>query len=96
MFCEQEKQHKAKGQVTCTVGYITNIDIRVKDNEVRECLESKKCAVTSVQNLFHRHSRKHTPIRKVALASSLVLAQAVKTSYPFRLNGKYAFCEEEC
>ena len=79
----------------CSAGYLKNIDIKIKDSQLQEFLESKECKVQQVRRVFHRNGKKPMPIRRAYFASSPDLSKACNIVYPFKLNGKQAFCEEE-
>ena len=95
VFAEQEKPHRPKEAVPCKVGYLKNIDIRIRDGHLKEFLKKKGCEVTSVSKVFHRHNGKPMPIRKVSFVCNQDLLNAIKVEYPFKINGKKAYCEEE-
>ena len=45
VFSEQEKPHRPKEVVPCRTGYLKNIDVKIKDSDLKEYLSSKKCKV---------------------------------------------------
>ena len=95
VFSDQEKPHRPKEESPCCTGYLKNIDIRVKDSQLREFLNSKNCKVLEVRKIFHRNSGRPMPIRRVNFATNSDLLKALTIEYPFKLNGKEAFCEQE-
>lgn len=97
VFSEGEVPHRPKGQksTTVTVGYIRNVDIRVRDCDIRLCLENRNCDIDSIKRIYHRHSGKPMPIRKVVFANRESLLVATECKFPFKINGKQAYCEED-
>ena len=95
VFSEAEKPHRPKEESLCHTGFLKNIDIRVKDSQLRDFLNNKHCKVLEVKKIFHRNSGRPMPIRKVTFATNSDLLTALRVDYPFKLNGKEAFCEEE-
>ena len=95
-YLMNKKNHNYPKQKTlCSVGYLKNIDIKLSDQQIKGFLENKECKVQQVKRVFYRHSGKPMPIRKVHFACSEDLSKACKVEYPFKINGKQAFCEEE-
>ena len=95
VFSKTEKPHQTSGKVSCSTGFIKNIDTRLSDNQLRGFFDSAGCKIKEVRKVFHRHSGKPMPIRKVSFESESDLRKAIELQYPFRLNGKQAFCEKE-
>ena len=95
VFNEQEIPHLPKGNSLCSTGYLKNIDIKIKENQLVEFFKNKGCQVQQVKRVFHRHSGNPMPIRKVSFVSNQDLLKACSLVYPYQLNGKPAFCEEE-
>ena len=95
VFDEQEKPHYPKEKVLCSVGYLQNIDIKLSDQQLEGFLESKECKVQQVRRVLQRQSGKPMPIRKVTFASIEDLSKACNIDFPFRINGKQAFCKKE-
>ena len=77
VFSETEKPHRIRGKVTCSTGFVKNIDTRVTDSQLKGFLESTGCKVKEVRKVFHRHSGKPMPIRKVSFDSESDLAKAI-------------------
>ena len=95
VFSQTEIPHRTKEKVAGQTGFIKNIDIRLADNQLKSFLVSTGCKVKEVRKVFHRHSGKPMPIRKVTFDSERDLEIAIETDFPFKINGKQAFCEKE-
>ena len=81
VFSEEENPNCPKEEGPCKTGYLKNIDIKVKDSWLKEFLSSNKCKVLEVKKLFHRHSGKHMPIRRITFAFNSDLTTAIKVDY---------------
>ena len=95
VFSDSDSPHKIENKATTSTGFIKNIDIRLTDSQLKVFLESKECKVKEVKKVFHRHSGRPMPVRKVQFHSVFDLEKATKLEYTFKLNGKPAFCEKE-
>ena len=95
VFSQSEKPHRIRGKVIGQTGFVKNIDIRLADSQLKSFLVSAGCNVQEVRKVFHRHSGKPMPIRKVTFDSVSDLEKAIETEFPFKINGKQAFCEKE-
>lgn len=95
VFSKTEQPHQISGKISYSTGFIKNIDTRLSDNQLKEFFDSAGCKVKEVKKVFHRHSGKPMPIRKLLFESESDLRKAIELQYPFRLNGKQAFCGKE-
>ena len=95
VFSDSDSPHKIENKASTSTGFIKNIDIRLTDSQLKLFLESKECKVKEVKKVFHRHSGRPMPVRKVQFHSVFDLEKATKLEYTFKLNGKPAFCEKE-
>lgn len=95
IFSEGEIPHRPKGTTPTTVGFIRNINTRIRNCDVEDFLRNQKCDIVKVSRLYHRHSGKPMPMRKVIFANRKSLIVAIESSIPFKVNGKQAYCEEE-
>ena len=95
VFSPTEKPHRIRGKVTSKIGFVKNIDIRLADNQLKSFLVSSGCSVKEVRKVFHRNSGRPMPIRKVTFNSESDLEKAIKLEFPYKINGKQAFCEKE-
>ena len=95
VFAEREKPHRIQPHTPCKTGFLKNIDVKIRDSEVKGFLESQQCKVQEVRRVFHRNSGKPMPIRKVTFVNNSDLKKSKQLDYPFKLHGRKAFCEEE-
>lgn len=93
VFGAEEKVHRPKGQTPGTVGFLKNISINTSKAELEQFLTYKACRVVALRRLLHRHSGKPMPVWKVDFEANKDLERALHITYPFKLNGKKAFCE---
>ena len=95
VFSQSEKPHRIRGKGSVQIGFVKNIDLKLTDNQLKSFLESSGCKVKEVSKVFHRHSGKPMPIRKVTFESESDLEEAIRLEFPYKINGKQAFCEKE-
>ncbi|MES9880031.1 MAG: hypothetical protein ABW185_04035 [Sedimenticola sp.] len=93
VFGEDESVHKPKGSTPKTVGYLKNISLKTSKTELEQFLHNQGCRVLTLRRLLHRHSGRPMPVWRIEFEENSDLDKAVKSIYPFKLNGKTAFCE---